>query len=71
MTNSTEAALWGALQNESCAPEFNGASNDMNGAEPAAVSTYKRRSRITPIIDTETFVGLQYDTETFVGLHKE
>lgn len=41
MTNSTDETLGGALQYDSCDPEFKGATNDNKGAEPAAVSTYK------------------------------
>lgn len=39
MTNSTDVALEGAFQYDSCDPESKGASNENNGADPAAVST--------------------------------
>ena len=40
ITNSAEVVLGGAFQYERCDPESNGVSNDKNGAESVAVSTY-------------------------------
>lgn len=43
ITNSTELVVEGAFQYDWPDPDFSGASNEKNGAESAAVSTYNHK----------------------------